>query len=102
MMLLLMVPLGFMGLEKTNPPQRELLTVVTTIHIEASADKVWTNLISFPDLPGSENLMFRLGVSHPIRANIDGSGIGALRECTFSTGKFVERIDAWEENRRLG
>jgi hypothetical protein len=34
-----------------------------------------------------------------VRAVIDGKGVGALRRCVFTTGMFVERIDAWDENR---
>jgi len=31
----------------------------------------------------------------PIRAEIFGSGPGAIRHCTFSTGPFVEPIEVW-------
>jgi len=37
-----------------------------------------------------------------VRAHIDGSGVGAVRTCEFSTGSFVEPITAWEPPRRLG
>jgi len=101
MLLVLMLPLSLMGFEKWNPPEAGVITVTTTIRIEAPASAVWANLISFPDLPESNQWLFQLGVSHPIRATIHGSGVGAVRVCVFSTGTFVERIDGWEENRRL-
>jgi hypothetical protein len=36
-----------------------------------------------------------------MRAEIEGSGVGAIRLCVFSTGAFVEPITAWEPGRRL-
>jgi uncharacterized membrane protein YhaH (DUF805 family) len=101
MALVFVLPLTFMGLEKLSPLEPELITVVTTMRIDAPASRIWGNLIAFPDLPESDRWLFQLGVSHPIRATITGSGVGAIRECVFSTGTFVERIDAWEENRRM-
>lgn len=39
--------------------------------------------------------------SSPLRAEIDGSGVGAVRRCIFTTGTFVEPIEAWEPPHRL-
>jgi uncharacterized membrane protein YhaH (DUF805 family) len=36
-----------------------------------------------------------------LRSTLRGSGLGARRECQFSSGQFVEPIEIWEENRRL-
>jgi hypothetical protein len=36
-----------------------------------------------------------------MRARIEGSGVGAVRHCEFSTGDFVEPITVWEEPVRL-
>src|SRR6185436_19561820 len=44
---------------------------------------------------------FRQGIAYPVRARIDGRGVGAVRHCEFSTGAFVEPITAWEEPSRL-
>src|SRR5262249_42888891 len=41
------------------------------------------------------------GIAYPIRARIDGEGVGAIRRCEFSTGPFVEPITAWEAPHRL-
>lgn len=101
MLLILMLPLSLMGFEKWSSPEAEVITVATTIRIKATAQEVWANLISFPDLPEPSEWLFQLGVSRPIRATIHGSGVGAVRECVFTTGTFVERIDGWEENRRM-
>ena len=39
--------------------------------------------------------------SYPVRARIEGRGVGAIRRCEFSTGPFVEPITVWDEPRRL-
>jgi hypothetical protein len=99
MCLLAILPLTVTGLEKVRQAEPPVTVVQTTIRIHAPADKVWRNLVAFSDIPPSHALLFRLGVSQPKRAVIDGNGVGALRRCDFSTGKFVERVEGWEENR---
>ncbi len=79
-------------------PERE---IVTTVEISAPPEVVWRNVISFPDLPEATEWYFRLGISCPERARIDGSGVGAVRSCIFSTGTFVEPITVWDEPHRL-
>jgi hypothetical protein len=36
-----------------------------------------------------------------MRARIDGEGVGAVRNCEFSTGPFVEPITTWDPPSRL-
>ena len=36
-----------------------------------------------------------------IRARIEGTGVGAIRHCEFSTGAFVEPIVVWDQPRLL-
>jgi hypothetical protein len=36
-----------------------------------------------------------------MRAHIEGTGVGAVRHCEFSTGPFVEPITRWEPPSRL-
>src|SRR6266581_1046590 len=73
-----------------------------SISTEAPARRVWNNLVSFPDLEQADEMLFRLGVSHPIRADIDGDGVGAVRRCLFTTGTFIEKVNVWEQGKRLG
>jgi hypothetical protein len=100
LVVLLLVPV-FMGAESVTPEKPPMLEVRTAIDIHADAAQVWRRLVSFPRLPEPQDWLFRLGVAYPMQASIHGQGVGALRECLFSTGTFVERIDAWEENKRL-
>ena len=99
MCVLAILPLTLTGLEKVKAIDPPVSIVETSIRIHAPADKVWRNLVAFSDIPPSTDWLFRLGVAQPIRAMIDGNGVGALRRCDFSTGTFVERIEGWEENR---
>ncbi|MCH9651766.1 MAG: SRPBCC family protein [Deltaproteobacteria bacterium] len=81
-----------------TPPLRE---VVTTVEIDATPEEVWDYVIHFPPLPAPTDLWFRLGVAFPQKARIEGTGVGAVRYCEFSTGPFVEPITIWEPPHRL-
>jgi len=78
-----------------------LYEVASSIEIDASPEEVWQHVISFPPLPEPTAWYFRLGIACPQEATIEGSGVGAVRHCIFSTGSFVEPITAWEPGRRL-
>ncbi len=75
--------------------------VVTSVVIDAPREVVWHNVVTFAELEEPREWLFRLGVAYPRRARIDGSGVGAVRYCEFSTGDFVEPITEWEAPRRL-
>jgi hypothetical protein len=100
--LLLMAALPmFMGAEHVARVEPPLQTMTTSIDIDAPAATVWKNVVSFEDMPTPDQWIFSLGVAHPIRAEIEGTGVGATRYCVFSTGKAVEPVRTWEENRLL-
>jgi uncharacterized membrane protein YhaH (DUF805 family) len=80
------------------PPVRD---VSTSIEIAAPPEAVWPHVIGFSDLPEPPAWQYRLGIAYPMRARIDGQGVGAIRRCEFSTGAFVEPITAWDPPRRL-
>jgi uncharacterized membrane protein YhaH (DUF805 family) len=92
------VPL-LVGVEPRGAPGPH--EVVTVVEIAAPPAVVWRHVVTFPDLPPPTELVFRAGVAAPTRARIEGSGVGAIRYCDFTTGSFVEPITAWEENRLL-
>jgi hypothetical protein len=75
--------------------------VTTSIEIDAPPERVWPNVVGFSDLAAPPQWIYRLGVAYPMRARIDGHGVGAVRRCEFSTGPFVEPITVWDEPRRL-
>lgn len=83
------------------PPMLSEREVVTVVEVDAPPSEVWEHVVSFAEIPPPPEALFRLGVAYPIRAEIHGSGAGAVRHCEFSTGPFVEPITVWEPPSRL-
>jgi hypothetical protein len=98
-LLVLALPLMPIAESAISIPHEDVVLSVT--EIDAPPEKVWPNVVSFSDLPPTNDWLFKLGVAHPLRARIDGHGVGAVRHCEFSTGAFVEPITNWEEPHRL-
>jgi uncharacterized membrane protein YhaH (DUF805 family) len=78
-----------------------LYRVDSEIVIDAPAETVWKNVVTFSDIGGEPEWYFRAGIAYPIRARINGRGVGATRTCEFTTGTFVEPIEVWNEPRLL-
>jgi hypothetical protein len=99
--LMAVMVLPFSATLDARRPASDLREVQSAVEIAAPPDVVWRNVIAFPPLPAPSELVFRAGVSYPVRAEISGQGVGAVRRCVFSTGAFVEPITRWEPGRRL-
>jgi hypothetical protein len=90
-----------MFIENAVNPRPPVLAVTTAVEINAPAEAVWRNVVTFPPLAPPEEMLFRTGIAYPTSAVIRGRGIGAVRYCRFSTGDFVEPITKWDEGRLL-
>jgi hypothetical protein len=90
-----------MAFENNFNQATNLRSVVTKIEINATPDKVWKNVVAFPQLKAPTEFIFKTGIAYPINATINGNGVGAVRHCNFSTGSFVEPITVWDEPRLL-
>jgi uncharacterized membrane protein YhaH (DUF805 family) len=90
--------LAFAGRGEIAGPAFE---VRSALEIGAPPERVWPHVIGFSELPAPEHWIFATGIAYPVRAEIEGSGVGALRRCAFSTGDFLEPITAWDPPRRL-
>ena len=97
-MLLLLPPASLTWDTQAQPPWFE---VRTAIAIAAPPEQVWKHMVTFPELPEPREWFFRAGIAYPMRARIEGSGVGAIRYCEFSTGPVVEPIEVWDEPRVL-
>jgi hypothetical protein len=86
---------------ETQLPQHNEFVVTSSVDIAAPSDVVWQNVIAFPEITDEPKWYFRWGISCPQAARITGSGVGAIRECIFTTGKFIEPITTWDAPRRL-
>jgi len=94
--LILLVPASF-GVERAAALRPPMYEVRTAIEVNAAPAKVWNQVVAFAEIPPPKELLFRAGIAYPIRAEITGHGVGAVRHCIFSTGKFVEPIEVWDE-----
>ncbi len=81
--------------------EQKLTPVTTRIEINAPPEIVWKNVVEFPELAPPDEFIFKTGIAYPIKARIEGKGVGAIRYCEFSTGAFVEPITVWDENKLL-
>jgi len=85
--------------EKDTKP--ELSSVVSSVEIAADPQTVWKNVVEFPELTAPDEFIFKTGIAYPINAKIEGTGVGAVRHCNFTTGSFVEPVTVWDEPRLL-
>jgi uncharacterized membrane protein YhaH (DUF805 family) len=99
-LVILMIPTAF-GVEHAAALRPPEFVVRTAIEINAPPQKVWNEVVAFAEIPPPRELLFRAGIAYPIRAEISGHGVGAVRHCVFSTGPFVEPIEIWDEPRLL-
>ncbi|HTT34154.1 MAG TPA: DUF805 domain-containing protein [Methylomirabilota bacterium] len=97
---ILLVPAWF-GVEHASALSPPGFEVRTAIEVNAPLEAVWNQVVAFAEIPPPKELLFRAGIAYPIRAEISGHGVGAVRHCIFSTGPFVEPIEVWDEPRLL-
>ena len=88
---------AMMLLEKSVQLAPPLRAVETSIEVNAPPAQVWTHLVAFNELPPPQEKIFHTGIAYPLRAEIAGRGVGAVRHCVFTTGAFVEPIEVWDE-----
>lgn len=93
--LVLAVPLMAV-VEKSFFGELPVRVVESSIVIDAPREEVWQDVIAFPDITEEPDWMFQYGVASPVRARIEGEGVGATRYCEFTTGSFVEPITVWD------
>lgn len=89
------------GFEHATAPAPIIRQVTTSVLIDGKIEDVWDTVIAFPEITEQPGMIFRLGIAYPIKARIDGHGVGAIRYCEFSTGSFVEPITEWDAPHRL-
>jgi hypothetical protein len=100
--IMLLISLPFVtGFEYEINNVSDIKSVVTSVEINASPEIVWKNLIQFSPLDPPKELIFKTGIAYPLNAKIEGKGVGAIRNCNFSTGSFIEPITVWDEPKLL-
>ncbi len=92
---------SMMGMEAALPQTPPLYSVSTSLEISSPPEQVWQQVIAFSEITEPQEWIFRAGIAWPMRAELRGSGPGAVRYCVFSTGAFIEPIEVWDEPRVL-
>jgi hypothetical protein len=81
-------------------------SVESAIDIAASSATVWKSIERVPRIRASElqsSWSHAIGFPNPVEATLSAEGIGGIRHATFEGGVlFIETIDTWEPDRRLG
>lgn len=72
-----------------------------SVDISAPPSAVWSAATQMAQIHDRPALPFRLGLAYPLRGEIIGRGVGALRRGYFSTGVATERVTEWAPGRRL-
>ena len=98
--MLLVVPAMY-GMERAASLEPPMFVIHTSIEVNAPPAQVWKKVVAFAEIVPPKEMLFRAGLAYPIRAEISGQGVGAVRRCIFSTGAFVEPIEVWDEPRLL-
>ncbi len=80
--------------ERVTPPT---VHVSTEIVIDAPKQKVWNEVVAFSKIDEPTEWLFKTGIAYPTHAEIDRTGVGAIRKCNFTTGCFIEPITIWDE-----
>jgi hypothetical protein len=92
----LLIPI-LMSFESRDDDQPEIYTVTTSVIIDAPKEKVWEKVVAFSYIDEPKELLFKAGIAYPTYAEIVGTGVGAVRYCNFSTGRFVEPVTTWHQ-----
>jgi hypothetical protein len=84
----------------------EVRRVENVIDIQAPPEVVWQNIERVPAI-GKDELpktwAGRIGFPDPVEATLSHEGVGGVRNATFERGlSFIETIDVWEPQQRLG
>ena len=88
---------AFVAFDYTSRAAPPVRSVTTSVVVHAPIEQVWNGVITFPKITEPLSGIFCLGIAYPIEARIEGSGVGAVRHCIFSTGSFVEPITKWQQ-----
>ena len=91
----------FLGIAESHLKSTEIYMVESAVVINAPRESVWQNVIVFPEIHSPPDWLFRFGVAMPVRARIEGTGVGAVRHCEFTTGSFVEPVRIWDAPKKL-
>jgi len=89
------------ALETATPPALPI-AAHASVDVGAAPAAVWKALTGGGTIVGSPGLVGAAGLAYPMRGQLLGRGVGAIRLGEFSTGTARERVTEWVPSRRLG
>jgi hypothetical protein len=102
----MILPLLITPWEQQVLGSRDLRSVESAIDIDAPAGEVWKSIERVPRIQPGElppSWSHAIGFPDPVEATLSREGLGGVRHATFAGGVlFIETIDVWEPQRRLG
>lgn len=99
MMSLSLFPL-MLVVELVSPPHSHFESA-ESIDVAAPPAAVWDSVVHMGPIPDAPAIPFRWGLAYPMRGEIMGTGVGAIRRGIFSTGTAYERVTEWQPNYKL-
>ena len=76
-------------------------SVTSMVEVDALPEVVWSHVVSFSELLPVEDWIFKTGLAYPLRAEIEGEGVGAVRHCVFPPVHLWSPSTIWNEPRHL-
>ena len=102
----LFLPLLMSRFEQQFLGERDLRNVESLVDIRAAPAVVWKNIERVPRIHQAElqpSWSHAIGFPNPVEATLSREGIGGVRHASFEGGVlFIETVDVWEPERRLG
>lgn len=100
------LPLLLSSFEPRFLLHQDLRNVESVIEIAAPPATVWQNIERVPRIRSAElqsSWSHAIGFPDPVEATLSAEGVGGVRHASFEGGVlFIETIDVWEPERRLG
>ncbi len=90
-----LVPL-LAGMETKWQKELTLRELTTSVEVDTPPEAVWRYIPQFADIPEAPTGLLATGIAFPLRSEMEGQGIGAVRRCVLSTGSMEERVTVWE------
>jgi hypothetical protein len=91
--------------EQLRERATDIREVHSSIDIEATAEAVWLQIRSVPEINDSEHrseIIHRLGFPRPLAARLEGEGVGSVRYATFEGDVlFIEKVTEWVPNESI-
>ena len=76
-------------------------SVVTRIHLDASAEAAWAQMMFYEEVPGLPPFLLRTFMPCPVRTEGRKYSVGAVVKCIYAGGDLVKRMTAIEPPRAI-